>query len=440
MSNSSSIFSDKFKETPYWHDDVPVPDLSSGSLPKSVDVCIIGAGFTGLSTALHLLQAGKSVVVFDAMTLGEGASGKNGGMVGPGFHKLGIAGLASKYGKAKAYAIMQEGLTAMDHLTAFITREKIDCDLQMKGRFRGVTNAKDLEDLVKGCDQLMALKGFKYHVVYPEDTQREIGTSLYHGGVVYERDGGLNPFKLLVGMARNVMALGGEIFEKTRVGDLVKTATGFDVDTSGGPLQAGQVVVASNGYTKMFSKKRLFSFSRRLLPITSAMVATEKLPKDMMDRFFPKRRMHGGNHRIIQYYRPSPDGKRILFGARGVDSQDRAQVNALDIHRHLGKLFPELDRVKLDFSWSGKVAYTFDHAPHIGQHEGLYFAIGYCGSGVAKSIYFGRQLARRMVGSGDHHTTSDALNFGTKPFYTGTPWFLPPILMWHSFMDKIENK
>ena len=154
---------------------------------------------------------------------------------------------------------------------------------------------------------------------------------------------------------------------------------------------------------------------------------------------FPKKRMHGGNHRLVQSYRASPDGRRILFCSRGSDPWDRAVQNGNELKDHLCKIFPEVENIKIQYSWSGKVAYTFDHTPHLGIEDGLYYAIGYCGSGVTRSIYLARQLARRILGEPDHQTAFDDLGFESKPFYTGNPWFMPAVLKWHSFLDRIDG-
>ena len=163
------------------------------------------------------------------------------------------------------------------------------------------------------------------------------------------------------------------------------------------------------------------------------------MPRETIDRLFPKKRMHGGNHRLVQYYRASPDNRRVLFGARGPDTPDRSLQNGKILKKHLCKIFPELKNVNIDYSWCGKVAYTFDHTPHLGKQDGLYYAIGYCGSGVTRSIYMARQLSRRILGKGNHYTAFDDLPFRKKFFYSGTPWFMPTIIKWHSFLDRIDG-
>ncbi|MBT6037142.1 MAG: FAD-binding oxidoreductase [Kordiimonadaceae bacterium] len=429
----------EYQDSAFWFENVEKTETANNPLPASVDVVIIGAGFTGLATALHLLRGGKSVALFDAMKLGHGASGKNGGMVGPSLHKLGLDGLTQAYGRDKALAILQEGMTAIEYFQDFIAEENIDCDLKMTGRLRGVTNIKALKSVIKDSESLMALKGFKFDVVSKADIHSEIGSDLYQGGVIYHQDGGLHPYKLVMALARKVADLGGHIYQETHAQNITKTPSGFQIETSIGTIKSGEVVIASNGYTKKYLNNKLPYFYKRLLPITSAMIATEELPAETINRFFPKRRMHGGNHRLVQYYRASPDGKRVLFGARGTDQWDRALQNGTNLKSHLCKIFPELNDVKIDHSWSGKVAYTFDHTPHLGIQDGLYFAIGYCGSGVTRSIYLARQLSRRILGEGDHQTAFDDLPFKSKPFYSGSPWFMPAVLKWHSFLDHIDG-
>lgn len=429
----------QFSNIPFWHTNVENLHFSNSPPPKDVDVVIVGGGFTGFATALHLLRGGKTVAIFDAMAIGQGASGKNGGMVGPSLHKLGLDGLSGKYGNEKAIQILQEGMTAIRYFQEFINDEKIDCDLKMTGRLRGVTNQKALDQVIRDSEKLSVLEGFDFNIVKKENIHEEIGSDLYQGGVVYHQDGGLHPHKLLLSLAQKVKSLGGHFFEKTKVGDITKTSAGFNINTDLGPLKAGNVVIASNAYTKKFFNGQQSYFYKRLLPITSAMIATEELPIEQIDQMFPKKRMHGGNHRLVQYYRASPDHKRVLFGARGTDHADRALQNGLMLKKHLCKIFPELKKVNIEYSWSGKVAYTFDHTPHLGIHDGLHFAIGYCGSGVTRSIYLARQLSRKILGEEDHQTAFDDLPFESKPFYNGTPWFMPTVLKWHSFLDQIEG-
>ncbi len=434
-----NIFSDTYQETPFWHHNVTMPKTNQSELPKQSDICIVGAGFTGLTVALHLLEAGKSVVIFDAMKLGQSASGKNGGMIGPSLHKLGLSGLINTHGEKKALGVLQEGINAIQYFPTFLKEQNIDCELSLNGRFNGVHNQKQLEQVERKCEEFTKLDGFKYTMVAPENVQDEIGSSHYHGGVIYNLDGSIQPYKLIAALVQKIVDLGGEIYEQTPVTEIVKTSSGHQITTSRGSIKAGQTVIATNGYSKDFAPKSLTYFSKRILPLTSAMIATQELPSKTIKKLFPKNRIHGGNHRLVQYYRPSPDGKRILFGARGDDLWDRDQYNAKNLHILMCQIFPDMQQTKIDFAWHGKVAYTFDHGPHIGQQDSLFYAMGFCGSGVTRTIYLAKKLSMQILGEENFQTEFHSLNFQTKPFYNGKPWFMPFIIKWHSFMDKMNR-
>jgi glycine/D-amino acid oxidase-like deaminating enzyme len=167
------------------------------------------------------------------------------------------------------------------------------------------------------------------------------------------------------------------------------------------------------------------------------MIATEPLPPDLMARLMPKGRVYGDSRRIVAYYRPSPDGRRILFGGRATGLRDNPEKNASLLRRSLLEIYPDLMDTKISHVWSGLVAYTFDHAPHIGQHDGLDYAMGYCGSGVARATYFGQKLGHKILGQEEKGRTAfDDLPFQTKPFYSGNPWFMPVVLNWHRLADR----
>jgi glycine/D-amino acid oxidase-like deaminating enzyme len=156
-----------------------------------------------------------------------------------------------------------------------------------------------------------------------------------------------------------------------------------------------------------------------------------------MAELMPTRRCYGDTRRVMAYYRPSPDGTRILFGGRAT-SADHAAKNARMLRQSMLDVFPQLEKTRITHSWSGLVAYAFDHVPHLGEHDDLFYAMGYCGSGVARATFFGTKLGHKMLGQEDEGRTAfDDLPFETRPLYTGTPWFMPAIIRWHRFIDQI---
>ncbi|MFD2206822.1 NAD(P)/FAD-dependent oxidoreductase [Kiloniella antarctica] len=428
--------SQAFTHRPYWWADSQFePDFFSqtDAPPEKADVVIVGAGYTGLSAAITLARAGRDVVVLDAERPGWGCSARNGGLLGPSFHKLGLKGLSQAYGKEKAGAIMRESLDCMRSLVTFIHEEKIDCKLTMRGRFRGAAHAKHYEKLARQNEQMQKELGLKTYMVSRADQYKEIGSEFYHGGAVYEEDGTLQPALLLQGLLAKATEAGARIYGGQNVLDISGSDGNLMVYTGVSVLRAKNVIVATNGYTP----KHLKWFRRRLIPIRSAIISTEELSKSKILELSPKLRGHGDTHRLVFYYRPSPDGKRMVFGGRA----ESLKENPAQYVKHLGtamrRIFPQLETTKIEYGWSGVVAYTFDHAPHVGKVEGVHYAMGYCGSGVGRAVYFGRKTALKVIGDPDGHTELDNLSFDSRPFYNGNPWFMPTMIRWHDFADRM---
>lgn len=419
----------------YWKQGIEKPAGDPGDVPRATDIAIIGAGFTGLATALHLARAGLSVTVFEARDIGHGCSSRSGGMCGPSFHKLGIAGMTRKYGAEKTWAILRESLVSLDYFYSFLEAEELDCDLQRVGRFRGAATAKEYDALIAETALLSDKVGLKFHAVPREAQSAEIGTALYHGGVVYEQDAGINPYKLVCGLAARATRAGCRIFENCPVHSIDGEGTRKTLRTARGDIHAKTVVLATNGYTG----REFPFFRRRLIPINAGVVATEDLGFETIRAISPKLRMHGGTHRLVFWYRPTPDGRRMILGGRVMDAKQRPEAIASDLLSLARRVFPQLESARAEYCWHGNVAYTFDYAAHLGEIDGIHFAMGYCGSGITRSIYFARQLSRRILGEKSAETAHDDLDFPTLPLYSGTPWFVPLMLRWHAMLDKFAG-
>ena len=416
----------------FWDRDLPEPAFHGAApLPDRVDVAVVGGGFTGLSAALHLARGGRSVAVLEAGRIGAGASSRNGGMVGPSFHKLGSAGLLARYGETKTLALMREGLHALDHFEALIRDEGIECDLQMRGRFRGARTLADRESMARECDWLHRNLGLESRMVDAADQRDEIGSDTYRGGVVYLRDGGVHPRKLVLELARLADAAGAVVVPGCPVTALRHDGPDVTLATPRGPLRAGEVVLATNGY----ADRRSAAMARRVVPIETFVVATEELSPERMAELTPRGRMFGETGRVFMWYRPTPDGRRFIFGGRLARAGAGPEACKAAFAPSVARVFPQLDGVRFDHAWSGQIAYTPDHSPHLGKVDGVWLAGGYCGSGVTRSVYLGMKLARRILGQPGAETALDDLPFDKVPFSPFSRQGAALLTRWYAWQD-----
>ncbi len=433
---SKDLLAPRHRFRPYWWDEADLSALceSPSELPDKADVAIVGGGYSGLSAALTLARAGRSVVVMDADWPGFGCSSRNGGLVGPSFHKLGLKGLAAAHGEAKAHEILVESMETLDHLKRFIEEEAIECHFRPSGRFRGAIRPEHYDNLGRELESLRQAVGLEADMVSRPEQSAEIGSEAYHGGAVYHRDGHLQPALYAKGLIELAKAAGARLFGKAKVHAIDRDEpAGFSLSVADRKLAARDVLIVTNGYTG----KELKPFRRRLIPLRSAIIATESLEESLAKGLSPRNRSLGDTSRLVLYYRLSPDGRRMVFGGRAFDMPDRPLNYTADLYKQMTRIFPQLIGAKITHAWSGTVAFTFDHAPHLGQLDGLWYSMGYCGSGVGRATYFGRKVALKILGDPEGRSALDDLAFESRPFYTGVPWFLPALIRWHAVADRL---
>ncbi|WP_370302338.1 NAD(P)/FAD-dependent oxidoreductase [Pseudooceanicola sp.] len=414
----------------YWQASDPAENRPEKA-PDRVDIAIIGAGYTGLSVALHLARAGRHVVVFDAGGIGSGCSSRNGGMVGPSFHKLGSAGLIARYGESKTLAIMREGIHALDYFEEFVAGNGLECDLQMRGRFRGARTLADYDAMGRETDWLSRNLGLPVAMLPRAEQHREIGSTFYHGGAVYQRDGGIHPRKLVVELAQAVRAAEVQIVPHCPVSAMRREGATTMLQTPQGTVTAKEVVVATNAY----SDGRTPALHRRIVSIRTAAVASEELSPQLMENLTPQKRMFGESGRVFMWFRPTPDGRRFIFGGRIGNPGGAVEAQRKAFTKSITRVFPQLSDVRLSHVWSGNVAYTPDHSPHLGFVDGVWLAGGYCGSGVTRSVYFGMKLARKILKERDSDTAFDDLPFQRVPFKPFSDRAANVMTKWYAHLD-----
>ncbi len=416
--------------TPYWWEDVPRPSLPEDPLPAAVDVLVVGAGYTGLHAALQTARGGRSTLVVDAEEAGWGCSTRNGGQVSTSI-KPSYEMLARRHGAQRAFDILREGQNSLAWIADFVQREAIACDFGRVGRFHAAHNAAQYEALAARLRNQPKGLEVEAHVVPRAEQRSEIGTDAYWGGVVYTQHCSVHPARYHQGLLQRVLSAGAQLAPRCKALRIEREGTQFKVHTARGIVQARNVVIATNGYTGGLTPW----LQRRVIPIGSYVIATEPLPEGVVDRLIPKNRIVSDTRKVVYYYRASPDRRRILFGGRVSHQETDPRVSGPLLHADMARLFPELAGARISHSWCGLVAYTFDELMHLGQHEGMHYAMGYCGAGVGTASYFGMRAGQQVLGLAEGRTALDDLAFQTRPLYTGNPWFLAPSVAYYRWRD-----
>lgn len=408
-----------------------MPELGAAALPGRVDVLVVGAGYTGLSAARETAAAGRSTLVLDAGALGAGCSSRNGGQVAYSI-KPSLGSLTSKYGADRALRICREGFEAVAYLRT-LARGGLDCGWRDDGCFFGAHTPKHFTRMVRQAENQPRGLEQRITVVQRSAQASEIASDFYHGGCVYHDDASVDPARLLRSLFKRATDAGATVVDHCAVHAIDSVGDGFDVSTARGRVHAAQVLLATNGYSGALSPW----LRRRVIPIGSYQIATEILGADHVGSLIPHGRNIVDSRRVVVYFRPSPDGQRIIFGGRAALAEQDPLACVPRLRQMIQSIFPQLNSVGVSHAWAGWVAYTFDTLPHLGRHEGIYYCMGYCGQGVPLAPYFGMRIGQQMLGMPEGRTALDGLPFPSRPYYRTTPWFLAPSVLAYRAMDAL---
>jgi len=433
------------QEKTFWLDTINISAATPRDFPQRVDIAIIGAGFTGLTAARSLARGGASVAVFDSHTIGWGASSRNGGMVLTGL-KLPTATLIARYGKEATARMYAASLESIDFVEKLVREENIACDFARCGHLEVACKPKHFDDFQRSAEETAHHFNHQQRIIPKNQLQSEIGSTIYHGGLVDASSAGVNPARLVAGLASAAERAGALIFEHAHVDQIQREgASGWKIATARGTLRAENVFVATSGYTSRVTP----ALQRKIIPIGSYIIVTEILLEKLAAELSPRNRMIYDSKNYLYYYRLTPD-RRMLFGGRAAffpETSNTIRRSAEILRQGMLTVYPQLRDAKIEYVWGGTLDFAFDIMPHAGQLDGLHFSLGYAGHGVAMSTYLGDKIAKSILRGSDQSarkTTeqADENPFAAIPFpnaplglYNGRPWFLPFAGAWYKLLD-----
>jgi glycine/D-amino acid oxidase-like deaminating enzyme len=428
------------QESNYWLTTTSMPPPTAGDLHTRVDVAVIGAGFTGLSAARTVAKRGAQVAVLEAHSIGWGASSRNGGMVLTGM-KLSPQTLASRYGMELTRRMYADSLASIDLVEQVIREESIDCKFSRGGHLEVACKQSHFDAYARSAELIAKEFHHVLRIVARKQLSDEIGSAIYFGGMVDETSAAVNPAQYVSGLARAAMNAGARIYENAHVQQITQASHngtgGFQITTLRGNIFVRDVLIATSGYTSA----AIPALQKKVIPIGSFIITTEPLPEAVAKELSPRNRMIYDSKHYLHYYRLTPDN-RMLFGGRAAffpETQNTIRRSAEILRRDMVHVFPQLRDAKIDHAWGGTLDFCFDTMPHAGQLDGMHYALGYAGHGVAMATYLGAKIAEKICGAKDDIPYA-GIPFPGAPLglYNGKPWFLPFAGAYYKVLDWIS--
>ncbi len=360
-------------------------------------MAIVGAGYSGLAAALHLAEAGASVVVLEAGEPGWGASGRNGGQVIPGL-KYDPDEIVAMFGAEAGEHLVRVAGGAADLVFSLIARHEIECDARQCGWIQPAFAPADVGVVERRAEQWLR-RGAPVEILDRDAVRRLVGSPLYHGGLIDRRAGSVQPLSYARGLARAAQKAGATVCGGSRVIALARDGARWKLTTAHGPtVSAERVLLATNGYTDALWPR----LRRTVIAANSFQVATARLSDRLRRTVLPEGHVASDTRKLLLYYR-CDHHSRLIMGGRGTFDEPAGPSAYRHLEMVIELLFPQLKGARCEFYWSGRVALTRDHVPHVHQPApGLTIFLGYNGRGVAMATTLGTLIARNLINAADN--------------------------------------
>jgi gamma-glutamylputrescine oxidase len=377
---------------------------------KKTDVTIIGAGFTGLSSALFLQEKGCQTTVVEQGTVGSGASGRNGSLMLVGY-KHSLVNIAKRLGVETAKDMLEISLNGIDLVKDVSEKYHIDCELENNGSFFAAYKPGHFENLKREQEFMHEKLNYKNYIVEKQNLRDELDSQLYYGGLIDPNSYHFHPLKYALGLANAVEKKGGNIFEGSHVLSVKKKQGQFHIYTEKGEIISEELIIATNGYTTDLNK----GMYKKIIPMNSNMLATEPLDSAIAQKIIPNRRGVFDTKNLLYYFRLSSDN-RLLFGSRLPGKVDDRLYERL--REKMTGVFPQLKDHKIDYKWGGKLAVSMNMFPHVGVNkDGSHYALGYSGHGVSLSTLMGKIVAANITEERTEKSSLEKLACKKIPFH-----------------------